>query len=118
MKENILDNEFIEKKTNLDSVTWWEEKRINFNLTLISLSLLMIFYDQYFWQPNYIKPTLLEQLRILVIWVVGANIFYSLGLGVDLSIQYYRKKSSEVIRRIFYILGLIFSILWTIANLH
>lgn len=112
MNKSILDfNEKIENEYK--SVNWWEGKRILYNV-VVSVAFLLpsiMTYNTSFMQV--FASNIFEYLFNMGYWLVGANILYCLGLGVEFSIQYYRGKKSEIIRNLLFYPGLIFSALWS-----
>ena len=116
IKENILDSEYFENKTNeiYVSINWWERKRFVFNLILIGVEILMILF---FW-----KGAIQFGIGYTIFWSIAytivANIFFSIGWGISVLIDYYNLKflkNIEKLRMLFFILGILFSIFLTIA---
>ncbi|PHQ30179.1 hypothetical protein [Leeuwenhoekiella nanhaiensis] len=96
------------------NIKWWESKRWIYN-ALVGLSGAFALWDMlsqvtYYW-------TFSDTLGI-IIWGIGANILYSLGILVKLFDWYYfkNKLGVEGYRMIFWILGTIFSCLYTFSS--
>jgi|GEM_PF-2601325 len=114
MSDEILDQDVFTEKV-WSSVDWWEHKRKLYNIVLISFTVLLtgliIVWDDR--SGMQIPFDILEAL----IWLFGANLLYTLGLGCDLVLSYYRKKESVNVRKVLFVLGLGFSILWTFVGI-
>ena len=97
-----------------ENIKWWESKRWIFNI-LIGLSFLLGFYsgfsnDEFFWIPE-------DTMRI-VLGIILMNIFYSLGILVEIFDWYYFKNKIKIKRlRIFLFMGgLLLSCLFVFYN--
>lgn len=115
MKNKLLDSLMIEKSGNiiLENIEWWENKRLIFNFLIIGFELISIsiFRD---------GAEILGFLNIsilIVIYTFLANVFYSIGWGLLIISEYYNLRIIGKIiinlKIIFFILGLVFSILLT-----
>ena len=111
--EEILDSVFFTKKKSLFvSVKWWEKKRWVYNVILVGVEIIMMLI--------YWESTKWFGIGESIIWsfafTLVANIFFSIGWGIDILVKYYFKKDifSEKTRFIFFVLGLLFSIFLTI----
>jgi len=62
--------------------------------------------------PNGISPY--NDYIIILFWLFGANIFYTFGWALEFLLNYYLKLSfwKHDTRRIFFVLGTIFSFIW------
>tara|TARA_R100001369_G_scaffold31716_3_gene56245 strand:+ start:234 stop:581 length:348 start_codon:yes stop_codon:yes gene_type:complete len=94
------------------NIKWWESKRWIYNIAVGIFGVFGI-YDgisrgEYYW-------TIDDTLGI-IIWGIGANIFYSLGVLLEIFDWYYLKNKIGIkrFRMIFFIVGLLFSCLWTL----
>ncbi len=93
------------------NIKWWESKRWIFNI-LIILSLVIAFYFGYsevdFCWSSY------ETIGIIK-WLLGVNLFYSLGILAELFDWYYFKNRIGIIkfRLTLFLVGTLFSCLWT-----
>jgi hypothetical protein len=94
-------------------VKWWEGKRKIYNLFLLAAIIL-----SFIWPNSEQGIGINVNLDILYIlfWFLGANIYYSLGAGLDLTFKYYGIELSKPIRYFSLIFGIIISILWTAIN--
>lgn len=95
------------------NIKWWESKRWIYNLAVGLFGVYGI-YDgltkfQYSW-------TLDDSLGI-ILWVIGANILYSLGILLEIFDWYYLKNKAGVksFRKLFFTIGLLFSCIWTLS---
>ena len=93
------------------NIRWWESKRWIYNC-LVGLWGTIAIYEglstiDYSW-------ALADTLGI-VIWGIGANIFYSLGIILEILDWYYLNNRLRVVkfRLFFFIIGLLFSCFWT-----
>jgi len=97
------------------NIKWWESKRLYFNIAVGLFGIYGI-YDG-LRSINY-EWTYEDTLGI-IIWGIGANIFYSLGTLMELFDWYYFKnkmKINEGLRYLLFIGGTIFSCFWTLLN--
>lgn len=111
MKE-LLDDGFDDENINLlDAVAWWEKKRLLYNGSLFAVELLaMIIY----WDGTMalgIGPAIF----FTILYNMVANMFYTIGWAVEILFLYYFKIKSlgTGIRLVLYLVGFIFSLLWT-----
>lgn len=93
------------------NVRWWESKRWIFNVA-IGISCLFAIYiglseSEYYWS--------IEDTFGVVYWAIGANVFYSLGILLELFDWYYMNNKVGIIkfRFFFFIAGTLLSCLWT-----
>ncbi len=91
-----------------EPVKWWEDRRLIYNLFLFGIEIyLMVRYSEntrrYGW-----GSAIVETLVANII----ANVFYSLGWGLEIFLNYYFKKTrfSHSLRLLLFILGLLFSV--------
>lgn len=93
-------------------VNWWEKKRVWFNiiLAIIGIGLILIISPQYFGFQDVLG---------IIIWGIGANVFFSLGILSEIFDLYYLKGrfSSENFRWFFFIIGTLFSCYYTITTI-
>jgi hypothetical protein len=116
LKENILDSEYLDNESNeiYASINWWERKRLVFNLILIGVEILII---SFFWR-GAIQFGIGNTIFWSIAYTIAANIFFSIGWGISVLIDYYNLKflkNIEKLRMFFFILGILFSIFLTIA---
>jgi hypothetical protein len=111
MKEQeLLDDGFDDENANLlDAVQWWEKKRILYNILLFSLELLLV--------GIYWDGMMLFGIGSAIIGIIShnivANMFYTIGWGIEILFLYYFKiKSFGNVRFALYIMGVLFSFLW------
>lgn len=93
------------------NVKWWESKRWIFNL-LVGVSGLLVIINvlaesHYQWK--------LEDTLGVIIWGIGVNIFYSLGILLELFDWYYlnNRVGFKKLRSFFYIIGTFISCFYT-----
>lgn len=115
MNKIILDyNE--EENLYFESIKWWENKRKIYNIVIF---LTLIIPLKYLFS-EYVNQNASEfsfiYLIDIIFWLIGANLLYCLGFGVELTAQYYRKKKSKNIRNLLFYSGLIFSIVWSLFS--
>ena len=92
-------------------IKWWESKRGIYNLAVGLLGSLALYNGmsqcEYSW-------SVADTIGV-VIWGIGANILYSLGMLLELLDWYYLKNRIGIknFRALFFIVGLLFSCFWT-----
>ncbi len=114
-KRNVAQPVLTEPKQSVvkEMILWWEKRRLLYNAFLIIPATLLIIH---FW--NYPMRTIIGGDHIIldvVLLIFGANVFYTLGWGFGV-VNYYLFKSSGLsdwIRWSFFVLGTLFSLLWT-----
>jgi hypothetical protein len=96
-----------------EMIMWWEKRRIIYNILIVGLSIFLI-YD--FWDYPWRKIVggniiIFEAVLFLII----ANVFYSLGWGIGVLAHYMFKTNGLSItwRWIIFVLGTLFSIIIT-----
>lgn len=88
-------------------IKWWETKRWFYNLGVAIFGILAMYFgissDEYSFT--------LEDFLGIIIWGIGANIFYSLGILVEILDWYYLENKIGIkrFRMIFLIIGFFFS---------
>lgn len=93
-------------------IKWWESKRWIFNIAVGLAGTFAIYQGlsgkEYDW-------TIDDTLGV-IFWGIGANIFYSLGVLLELFDWYYLKNRIGVkkIRLLFFVIGILFSCFWTL----
>lgn len=94
------------------NIKWWEDKRWIYNIAVGVIGVFTI-YDgisrgEYSWT---IKDTI-----GIIIWGIGANIFYSTGILLELFDWYYFKNKVDIkrLRLIFFLIGLVLSCFLTL----
>jgi hypothetical protein len=97
-----------------DMIIWWEKRRLIYNVLVIALSIFSIYS---YW--DYPMRTVIGSEQIIInaiVFVLGANLFYTLSWGSGI-ISYYsidkKYASSNRKRWIFFTLGTIFSLILT-----
>ncbi len=92
------------------AIVWWEKKRIAFNIILLCAISLSGFLLGLFNHPEF--------LMVSIIWIFGANVFYTMSWASELLLKYYFRKDgfNEISRKSLFVLGSIFSIFWTLLN--
>lgn len=92
-------------------IKWWESKRWIFNCTVGFFGGLALYNGlsrcDYSWS---ISDTI-----GVIIWGIGANLFYSLGVLLELFDWYYLNNRIKIkyFRTLFFIIGILFSCFWT-----
>lgn len=87
------------------SIDWWEAKRVYYSIIVVLASFLSFvnFNNSVTYEGNILFD--------ILIWVFGANVFYTMSWATEILI--YRRKSQIVIhknlRRGLFILGYLFS---------
>ncbi|PQJ17878.1 hypothetical protein BST94_10055 [Nonlabens xylanidelens] len=96
-------------------IKWWESKRWIYNLIILIASFISI-YEIITYYHYSIK---ISDLLIVVVWLIGANIFYSLGILTELIDWYYFNNKIKFYRYrwLFFVSGIVFSFLWTVLNI-
>ena len=91
-----------------DTLSWWEKKRIWYNLIVLIFGI---------WQIVKEKPDTFgfEDIKCIIIYGLGANILYSSGILVELLDEYYLKTFFKLkrFRWFFLIVGTLFSVLYS-----
>jgi uncharacterized membrane protein len=116
--ETIIDEEDpipVDSKGALyhESVRWWENRRLYYNLLLFALeAALLIYYakaTKHFGVQNAIVASFAYQ--------AAANFFYSVGWGTEVLLMHYlpNVRISQNIRWLLFIFGVVFSIILTIT---
>lgn len=93
------------------NIKWWESKRWIFNVLVGVFGLFAIF--NVLSESNY-QWTFEDTLGV-IIWGIGANIFYSLGTLLELFDWYYLNNRIGIkkFRLLFYIVGTFISCIYT-----
>ncbi|MDH7911168.1 hypothetical protein [Winogradskyella sp. SYSU M77433] len=93
------------------NIKWWESKRWVFNV-LVGLSGLFAIFN--FLAESQYKWTFEDTIGVLI-WGIGANIFYSLGTLLELFDWYYldSKIGIKSFRLFFFISGTFLSCIYT-----
>jgi hypothetical protein len=91
-----------------NTLDWWEKKRIWYNLIVLIFGVWQIIKEQ----PDTYN---FEDIIGVVIYGLGANILYSIGILIELLDEYYFKTFFKFkrFRWFFLIIGTLFSILYT-----
>ena len=114
-EENILDSSFITslKERLYSSVKWWEGRRFLYNLIIIFCEIIMMFL---FWKSTQ-KFGIGKSIFWSVLYTIAANVFFSMGWGIEILVEYYFKESQwiEKYRDAFLVMGILFSIFITIV---
>ncbi|QHI35864.1 hypothetical protein IMCC3317_12120 [Kordia antarctica] len=89
-------NETVLNKT----ITWWETKRIIFNAFVGIVGIFSVF-------ANIPHTFGLEDFIGIILWGIVANIFYSVGILLEIVNQYYLKGKLNIFlfRHFFFIIG-------------
>jgi len=95
------------KIVDIEPLNWWESKRLIYNLGLLFGAFL----------AYLIVSTSSREFTflILITWLLGANIFYTMSWAFELIFYKLFKiyPFSKTWRKIIFIFGTLFSILWT-----
>ena len=108
MDSNI--NKDITKRDFYSAIRWWESKRLWYSLITIAGSLLIILLRGEV--PNGISNY--SDFYILFYWLIGANIFYTSGWGIEALSVYYLKTEyfKNGFRKLLFVIGTVFSFIW------
>jgi hypothetical protein len=95
-------------KTLLTAFSWWEKRRLFYNLVIGLVGVIILFIYPFF--------SLLDLAGVIFYGII-ANLFYSLGFFIEVAAKYYFKSDIDFTdkRKTLFTLGLIFSVLTTIA---
>lgn len=107
--ERVINKEISKK----EMILWWEKRRLIYNVFLIGFSALLIYN---FW--DYPMRTIIGSEQIIsnaIVFVFGANLFYSLGWGLEiLRHNLYKANGLNKNKRwTLFTLGTFFSLIWT-----
>jgi hypothetical protein len=97
-----------------EMILWWEKKRIIYNILIVALSIFSIYS---YW--DYPMRSIIGNKQIIlqaIVFVIGANLGYTISWMSGVVYYYATNKtyiSSKRKRWILFILGAIFSLLWT-----
>lgn len=93
------------------NIQWWESRRLIFNLAVGVVGSYAIYEGMSGKDYNW---SVYDTLGVLW-WGIGANIFYSLGLLVEIFDWYYFKNKLGLrnLRLFLFISGLVLSCMWT-----
>ena len=98
-------------------ILWWEKRRLVYNILIIGLSVFSLYS---YWDYPMRKIIGNEQVIInTIVFIFGANLFYTLSWGLGIINYHITGKtyiSSKKRRWILFILGTIFSLIWTSLN--
>jgi len=100
-------------------VNWWESKRKGYNLVLIGFSIFVLI-TEFRHQIEYeidLVDNFLWKIFFFIVWIGGANIFYCLGSGFEITCKYYEKELSNTGRLSLYVFGIVVSVLWTLLGI-
>ncbi len=94
-------------------ILWWERKRLIYNLLIIALSVFSIWQ---YW--DYPMRSIIGGKQIIInaiVFIFGANLFYSLGwlLGIANHYLFKTEYTSREKKWILFVLGTLFSLVWT-----
>ncbi|WP_417799749.1 hypothetical protein [Tenacibaculum sp.] len=94
------------------NIKWWESKRWSFNLVVGLVGVYTVYDGFSRGEYSWVRADILG----ILYWGVGANIFYSLGILLELFDWYYFKNKIGIkrFRMIFFIIGLLFSCFLTL----
>jgi hypothetical protein len=108
-EEDIIDHDFDASGKDLfEPIRWWERRRVWYNALLI----LVVFLAMTKYAEGVLNYGVSDAIVHSVIVCAIANVFYSVGWGIEVIIMYYysdefRMKSG--LRMTFYVLGVLFS---------
>lgn len=111
---NIVDEDFIERDApyGLEAmVAWWEDRRPYYNYAvLFSMVIPMIIY----WKGLMMFGVIIGIIESIIVLFI-ANMFYSLGWGVEIFFRHHRGIDfwSGRTRKTLFIIGMVFSIALT-----
>ena len=103
------------KFKNNEIVNWWEGKRKAYNFILIGFSVFILVrdYRYHLRHEELLPPSIMMQIIFLIIWMIGANIFYCLGAGFETTCSNYKFDFTNKERWALFIFGILVSIIWT-----
>ncbi|MDX2360861.1 MAG: hypothetical protein QNK23_08650 [Crocinitomicaceae bacterium] len=99
-----------------EMIVWWEKKRLIYNIFIIGLSVFLM-YDFWDYPMRSIKGSG-QIIMNAILFVFTANVFYTLGWGLGVVSHYLFKSKglNNTGRWILFILGTLFSLVWTNLN--
>ena len=101
-----------EKIVDIEPLNWWESKRLIYNLALLVGAFL----------AYLIISTSSREFSFvaLIIWIFGANVFYTMSWAFELLFYNFSKKYpfNDTSRKIIIVIGTLFSIWWTCISLQ
>lgn len=103
-----------ESKDLRSALIWWEKKRILYNLLVGLFGVVGLL-----WSPHYdLYGFQISDIYWILIWALGANVFYSMGFMVEALAEHYFKGRFSLVkwRWLLWTVGVIFSIGWTIVS--
>jgi len=106
-----------------ESLQWWESKRKWYALiilvTVVSCEVINYINQRLIIEPDGLYSfSILGAIITVLVWTFGANLFYTLGFGIEAVFTHYLKREIPLLFRGFaFLAGLVFSILWTVINL-
>ena len=108
-KQNSVKMESLQNDFNT-AITWWERKRLVYNIITLFGALLVIFGRGEV--PNGISSY--KDFVIVFYWLFGANVFYTFGWGFEAILNYYFKTPffGKTTRTLCFFLGAFFSLVW------
>jgi hypothetical protein len=93
----------------LEIVQWWEKRRwiYNFFILIPILFLGMVSLDSFTHLGDF--------LIVVIIWVLGANVFYTMGWALEILMYTYYGKIvyNSTVRIALFWVGTVFSMIWT-----
>ncbi|BDS15314.1 hypothetical protein [Aureispira anguillae] len=107
MKNELLDEEWIESKPNYNSlILWWESRRLNYNL-IVGIAGLVTFILIILISTSKLKLLTGELLITFLVVAFGFafcyNVIYTIGWGLDLLLKrFFNKELSVLTKTIFY----------------
>jgi len=104
-------------------IGWWESRRIPYNLLVGSVGVVSIFLvfisailgELIFNEPSIIPDPPIFMIFGIILYGIMANIFYTAGWVVELTIRRLWPKESDSFATLSFRLGIIFSVLLTIT---
>ena len=96
-----------------ESIQWWEKRRFFFNIILIIIEVgMMVLFSK-----TTLHFGIGNALILTIFYNIAANIFYSIGWGIDVLCDYYRIdfRIEKPFRIIWFLIGLLFSSFITIG---
>ena len=91
-----------------DTLSWWEKKRVWYNLIVFIFGVWQIIIQ-------YPDTFGFEDIKWIVIYGLGANIFYSIGILIELLDEYYLNTFFKFkrLRWFFLIMGTLISVIYS-----
>ena len=123
MREFIFPKRDHSLTSTKEVIGWWESRRIPYNLLVGSVGIISIFLifisailgELIFNEPSTLPDPPIFMIFGIILYGIMANIFYTAGWVVELTIRRLWPKESDSFATLSFRLGIIFSVLLTIT---